>query len=81
MYTVVLAPDAERTRDDLPPEAMIAYMELQTMLEMSPENGPLLPGRSPTANFRTHPFGATGIATYFIDERQDIVFIVSLQWL
>lgn len=81
MYTVVLAPAAERTRDTLPPEAMAAYMELQTLLEMAPQSGPLLPGRSPTANFRTHAFGEGGLATYFIHESQTVVFIVSLQWI
>lgn len=81
MYTVDLDPVAERQRDALPAEAMAAYMELQTLLEVSPWSGKPLRADNPNANMLTHAFGAYGLAMYVVLEERRHVYIARITWL
>jgi hypothetical protein len=72
-----------RAREDvraLPPEALIPFAELVTLLEVGPWGGRLLKASNPDANMLTHPFGGYGLATYLVLEGQRRVVVLQVAW-
>lgn len=79
MYTVDLDPPAEKQRDSLPAEALAAFMEIRSLLELAPWSGQA-PANS-SGNMLSIPFGDSGFVTYVVMEERRFVYIVRITWL
>ena len=80
MYAVQFDPPAERQRDSLPVEALTAFMEVATVLELSPWSGDR-PTNNPRGNMLSMPFGGSGLVTYLVMEDPRRVYIVRITWV
>lgn len=67
----------------LPPEALPAYAELMTLLEVAPWSGDPYNLQRPDANMRTRTFGggAHGLAIYLVLEADRRVVILRVLWV
>jgi hypothetical protein len=66
----------------LPPEALPAYAELMSLLQVTPWSGDPHNLQRPDANMRTHTFGrgAHGLAIYLVLEADRQVVILRVLW-
>ncbi|MEU7742256.1 hypothetical protein [Nonomuraea sp. NPDC049158] len=80
MYAVEFDPPAEKQRDTLPVEALPAFMEVRALLELALWSGDP-PSSNPAGNMLSMPFGHSGIVTYVVMERRQLVYIVRIVWL
>jgi hypothetical protein len=80
VYVVEFDPPAEKQRDLLPVEALSAFMELRTVLELTPWSGDR-PTNNPAGNMLSMPFGETGLVTYLVMEDRRLVYIVRITWI
>ncbi|MFB4265257.1 type II toxin-antitoxin system RelE/ParE family toxin [Nonomuraea sp. GTA35] len=80
MYAVEFDPPAEKQRDELPFEALAAFMELRAVLEVAPWSG-RRPSNNPRGNMLSMPFGETGLVTYLVMEERRLVYIVRITWV
>ncbi|WP_147201294.1 hypothetical protein, partial [Pseudonocardia asaccharolytica] len=76
-YTIEVYPEAQAAIAAVPPEGLQALAEVFAVLELTPWAGRSVdPVANPDAPLRNMPFGASGLVTYLIldrDERVDIV--------
>ena len=83
MYRVETDQTAQQQIDALPAHALPAYVELRTLLEISPWSGPPVNANNPEGQVRTLTFGANhkGMVTYLILEDQRRVDVLSVLWI
>jgi len=67
----------------LPPEALLFYAELMTLLETAPWSGQSYDRQRPDANMRTHVFGKhdQGLVIYLILEDRRRVVVLRVLWV
>ncbi|MFL6148055.1 MAG: hypothetical protein ACJ72I_11275 [Pseudonocardiaceae bacterium] len=65
----------------LPAEALPAYAEAQTLLEVAPWSGSPYRKEKPDGPMRTLPFGSSGGVVYLILEQQREVHLLLVQWI
>lgn len=81
MYYVDTSPEAQEQLDALPHEALTAYAEARTFLEVSPWEGWSYNRRNPDAPMRTVTFGNAGLITYLILDEQRRVDVLRVLWM
>lgn len=83
MYRVETDELAEDQVDALPVQALNAYLELRTFLEVSPWNGSPVNDVNPKGEVRTATFGPNheGMVTYLILDDQRLVHVLIVHWL
>jgi hypothetical protein len=80
-YSIDIDPAAQDAIAALPQPALIALAEALTVLELTPWSGRSVnPERDPDAPVRNLPFGASGMLTYLILERDQRVDILLITW-
>ena len=80
MYTAETDEQAQQQVAALPPEALPAYAEARTLLEVHPWAGTPYHRRNPGAPLRTVAFGSAGMATYLILEDQRREDVLRVFW-
>lgn len=65
----------------LPAEALSAYAEARTVLEVAPWSGSPYRKEYPEGPMRTVIFGSSGAVTYLIVERDREVHALLVQWI
>lgn len=80
MYTVETDDQSKQQIAALPSEALPAFAELRTLLEVSPWSGDPYHGQNPDAALRTLSFGGAGMVTYLILEDQRRVDVLIVLW-
>lgn len=80
MYDVDVAGVAVAQVDALPAEALAAFAEVRVLLEAAPWSGRPYRKDYVEGPVRTIAFGAQGMATYLILERQRRVEIFQVTW-
>lgn len=82
MYLLITDSLAEPQVAALPAEALAAYAELRTVLELTPWNGDPMNAANPDGAVRTMLFrGGLGLTTYLVLERQREVHVLMVQML
>jgi hypothetical protein len=83
MYSVETEVAALAEVDALPAEALPAYAELMTLLEVAPWSGDPYNLQRPAANMRTHTFGAGAaeLAIYLVLEADRRVVTLRVLWV
>lgn len=81
MYNVDTDPEAQEQINALPREALSAYAEARTFLEVSPWEGRSYNRRNPDAPMRTVTFGTAGLITYLILDDQRRVDVLRVLWM
>lgn len=83
MYTYDAVPNAVEQVAELPAEALSAYAEVITFLELTPWEGAPYNEDNPDGNMRSIPFGkrSEGMAVYVILEEQLRAVVVNVTWL
>lgn len=80
-YSIDIDPDARDAIAALPQAALIALAEALTVLELTPWSGRSVnPERDPDAPVRNLPFGAAGMLTYLILDRDQRIDILLITW-
>jgi hypothetical protein len=80
-YSIDLDPAAQDAIAALPQAALIALAEALTVLELTPWSGRSVnPERDPDTPVRNLPFGAAGLLTYLILERDQRVDVLLVTW-
>ncbi len=65
----------------LPAEAVSAYAEARTLLEVAPWSGSPYRKEKPEGPMRTLIFGSSGAVAYLILEQQREVHVLLVQWI
>jgi hypothetical protein len=83
MYSVETEVAALDEGGALPAQALGAYAELMTLLEVAPWSGDPYNLQRPDTNMRTHMFGggAHGLAIYLVLEADRRVVILRVLWV
>jgi hypothetical protein len=83
VYSVETEVDALSEVDALPAEALAAYAELMTLLEVAPWSGDPYNLQRADTNMRTHTFGGAGhgLAIYLVLEADRRVVILRVLWI
>lgn len=80
-YSIDIDPAAQDTISSLPPGALIPLAEALAMVELTPWSGRSVnPERDPDAAVRNLPFGASGMITYLILDRDQRVDVLLITW-
>jgi hypothetical protein len=80
VYHVTTDQQAEPQIAALPSEALAAYAEARTVLEVNPWTGQPYHRANPEAPLRTLTFGHSGLITYLILDDQRRVDILRVLW-
>ena len=81
MYRVIDDDQVQAQVTALPAEALPAYAEAQTLLEVAPWSGSPYRKEKPDGPMRTLPFGNSGGVVYLILEQQREVHLLLVQWI
>ncbi|MGH3931972.1 MAG: hypothetical protein ACRDTF_18580 [Pseudonocardiaceae bacterium] len=81
MYRVIVHDQAQATVDVLPPADAVCWPDVLNVLGLVPWNGNPWSEDNPDGNIRTLPFGAAGMVTYLILERDREVHVLEVQWV
>lgn len=81
MYTVQTDEQAQEQIAALPPEALPAYAEARTLLEVDPWAGDPYHRQNPDAPLHTVAFGGAGMVTYLILDDQRRVDVLRVFWV
>ena len=83
MYGVETDEQAQQQVGALPADALNAYAEVRTVLEVNPWGGEPINDRNPDGPVRTLAFGEhhQGMVTYLILDEQRRVDVLSVLWL
>ncbi|WP_300007600.1 hypothetical protein [Pseudonocardia sp.] len=80
-YSIDIDPRAQATIAALPATALPALAEALAVLELVPWNGRSVnPELNPDGPVRNLPFGAAGMPTYLIVERDQRVDVLLITW-
>jgi len=80
LYTVETDEQAQQQIAALPPEALPAYAEVRTLLEVDPWAGDPYHRQNPDAPLRTIAFSGAGMVTYLILDDQRRVDVLRVFW-
>lgn len=82
MYRVVTDEQVQQQSDSFPAEALAAFAELRTVLELNPWAGEPINDDNPGGPVRTMTFGRhhDGVAAYLILEDQRRVDLLQVTW-
>ena len=80
MYQVQTDSQVREQLAALPIDAVLAFLEAVSVLELVPWNGTPVNPDNPDGALRTLPFGDGGLVTYLILEAQQRVDVVLVQW-
>jgi hypothetical protein len=83
MYSVETEAAAVNEIAELPAEALPAYAELISLLEVAPWSGNPYNLQRPDTNMRTHTFGdgSHGLAIYLVLEEDRRVVVLRVLWI
>lgn len=81
MYRVIDDDQVHEQVAALPAEALPAYAEARTLLEVAPWSGRPYRKENPDGPIRTLVFGSSGAVTYLILEREREIHVLLVQWI
>lgn len=81
MYRVIDDDQVDDQAAALPVQALTAYAEARTLLEIAPWSGSPYRRDRPEGSMRALPFGSSGIVVHLIVERLREVHPLLVQWI